>query len=146
DAGPWETIREAFRTSSRGLTSGIGKGTYRHYRAAAGGDWQLKVDADVSTAFVGRRYHIDLVLHRDDLRREDARRIIFDGDAVTEAWFTPAVHPTGAQASISLPPQNGDDLSRPWNGVFPWDVAQLSRNIWDLERPTSKADRLEFQI
>jgi hypothetical protein len=146
DAGPSETIREAFRASSRGLTSGIGEGTYRHYRAVAEGDWQLKVDADVSTYFAERRYHIDLVLHRDELRKEDERRIIFDGEAVTEAWFMPAQHPTGAQAYVSLPPQNGDDLSRPWNGVFPWDVAQLSRNVWDLEQLTRKADRVELEI
>ncbi len=37
-AEPLETIREAFRASSQRLTSGIGKGIYRHYRAVTGDD------------------------------------------------------------------------------------------------------------
>jgi hypothetical protein len=145
-AEPLETIREAFRASSQGLTSGVGSGTYRHYRAFAGGDWQLKVDADVSTYFVGRRYHIDLVLHRDDLRKNVARRIIYDGEAVTEAWFTPSIHPTGAQAHISRAIDDGDGLSRPWNGVFRLDVAQLSRSVCDPERLTRGAGAMDLQI
>jgi hypothetical protein len=36
-AEPIDTVREAFRASSQGLTSGIGKGRYRHYDAIPGG-------------------------------------------------------------------------------------------------------------
>src|SRR5438552_387167 len=57
-AEPLETIREASRASSQGLTSGVGKGTYRHYRAIGEGDWQLDRDADVSAYFDGKKYHI----------------------------------------------------------------------------------------
>jgi hypothetical protein len=48
-AEPLETICAAFRAASQGLTSGIGKGNYRHYEAVTGGDWQLKQDADLTT-------------------------------------------------------------------------------------------------
>ena len=58
-AEPLETIREAFRVSSQGLTSGAGKGVYRHYRAIGTGDWQLMQDADLTASFDGRKYHID---------------------------------------------------------------------------------------
>ena len=50
-AEPLETICAAFRAASQGLTSGIGKGTYRHYEAVTGGDWQgasARLDARVS--------------------------------------------------------------------------------------------------
>src|SRR5262245_10339173 len=66
---PLETIREAFRASSQGLTSGIGKGTYRHYQAIPGGDWQLREDADLTTYFDGKKYHIELIYHRDENAR-----------------------------------------------------------------------------
>jgi hypothetical protein len=144
-AEPLEVIREAFRASSQGLTSGIGKGAYRHYRARGDDDWQLKQDADLTVYFDGKKYHIDLAFHRDDLREDDARRIIYDGEAVTEAWFTPAVHPAGAQAYVSSALQY-DGLNRPWNGIFRWDVAQLSRNVWDLERSTRKAGAGDLEI
>lgn len=133
-AGPLERIREAYRASSEGLTSGIARGTYRHYRAIGGGDWQLKQDADVRIAFSGRRYFIDLAFHRDELKQVDARRITFDGEAITEAWFTPAQRPTGAQAFVFAPRDIGDGLARPSAADFPWDVSRLACNVWDLDR------------
>ena len=145
-AEPLETIREAFRVSSHGLTSGTGKGVYRHYRAIGAGDWQLMQDADLTTSFDGRKYHIDLVYRRDELRKDHVRRIIYDGKTVTEAWFTPAQHPTGAEARVSRPLGNGGGLSRPWNGVFPWDVSQLVRNVWDPETSVRGARAQDLEI
>jgi hypothetical protein len=82
-AEPLPTIREAFRASSQGLSSGLGKGIYRHYRAFAGGDWQLKVDADVSVYLADGRYHIDLVLQPSS---DDAPDYFNDlGDASSRA-------------------------------------------------------------
>jgi hypothetical protein len=69
-AEPLETIQEAFRASSQMLTSGIGKGSYRHFRAIGEGDWHLERDAEVSTYFDGKKYHIDLIFHRDDYRNQ----------------------------------------------------------------------------
>ena len=54
-AEPIDTVREAFRASSQGLTSGIGKGRYRHYDAVPGGDWQPMIDADLETHFRGQK-------------------------------------------------------------------------------------------
>ena len=96
-AEPLETICAAFHAASQGLTSGIGKGTYRHYEAVTGGDWQLKQDADLTTYFDGKKYYIELKYHRDEpLMRVDSRRIIFDGKAVTEASFVTASITLGA--------------------------------------------------
>jgi hypothetical protein len=133
-AGPLETIRGAYRASSAALATATAAGTYRHYRAIGGGDWQLKQDADVAVAFSGRKYHIDLAFHRDALKRVTARRVVFDGEAITEAWFTPNLQPTGAQAFVSAPRDVGDGLSRPLMADFPWDVSRLSANVWDLDR------------
>jgi hypothetical protein len=47
-------IREALRASSQGLTSGIGKGTYRHHRAITGRDWQLVENSNLTTYSGGR--------------------------------------------------------------------------------------------
>jgi hypothetical protein len=88
-AEPLETIREAFRTWSQGLTSGIGKGTYRHDRAIGEGDWQLDRDADVATYFDGEKYHIEFVYHRDEVLNEHARRIISDGRIILAFALTP---------------------------------------------------------
>lgn len=133
-AGPLETIREAHLASSRGLTSGIARGTFRHYRSIGAGEWQLRQDADVAIAFSGKRYRIDLTFHRDDLKKVDARRILFDAEAITEAWFTPTQHPTGAQGFITAPEDRGDGLVRPLTADFPWDVSRLGSNVWDLDR------------
>jgi hypothetical protein len=134
-AEPLETICAAFRAASQGLTSGIGKGTYRHYEAVTGGDWQLKQDADLTTYFDGKKYHIELKYQRDEqLMRVDSRRIIFDGQAVTEASFTPRIHPTGAEGRVVQPEDFGSGVSKPSEADFPWDVALLVGNVWHPER------------
>ena len=133
-AEPLETICAAFRTASQGLTSGIGKGTYRHYEAVTGRDWQLKQDADLTTYFDGKKYHIELKYHRDELTNLDSRRIVFDGKGLTDAWFTPRAHPTGAMGRVCQPEAFGSGVSRPSEADFPWDVALLAGNFWDPER------------
>jgi hypothetical protein len=64
----------------------------------------------------------------------DSRRIIFDGEAVTEASFTPRINPTGAMGHVFEPEDFGSGVSRPLEAEFPWDVALLVGNIWHLER------------
>jgi hypothetical protein len=132
-AEPLETIREAFRASSQGLSSGIGKGSYRQYRAITGGEWQLVQDADLTTYFDGKKYHIELIYHLDEYSRVDSRRIICDGESVTEARFTPRINPTGAEGR-ALKPEDFGGVSRPTQAQFPWDVSQLSRNVWNPDR------------
>ena len=133
-AEPLETICAAFHAASQGLTSGIGKGTYRHYEAVTGGDWQLKQDADLTTYFDGKKYHVELKYLRDDLMGVDTRRIILDGKAIREASFTPRVHPTGAMGRVAQPEAIGSGESRPSEVDFPWDIALLLGNFWDPER------------
>ncbi len=135
-AEPLETICAAFHATSQGLTSGIGKGTYRHYEAVTGGDWQLKQDADLTTYFDGKKYHIELKYHRDELPtvHVDSRRIIFDGKTITEAMFSPRIHPTGAQGRVLQPQDFGSGVSKPSEVDFPWDVALLVGNVWHPER------------
>jgi hypothetical protein len=105
-AEPLETIREAFRASSQVLTSGIGKGTYRHYRATDEEDWHLERDADVLTYFDGKKYHIDLLFHRDDFRKETACRIIYDGRVIMGCYLTPDYSRAGNCFS-AYPPLSG---------------------------------------
>jgi hypothetical protein len=64
----------------------------------------------------------------------DSRRIIFDGKTITEAMFSPRVNPTGAMGRVCQPEDLGTGVSRPSQVDFPWDVAQLTRNVWDPER------------
>ena len=96
---------------------------------------QLKQDADLTTYFDGKKYHIELKYHRDEqLMGVDSRRIIFDGKAVTEASFTPRIQPTGAQGRVVQPEDFGTGVSRPSEADFPWDVSLLVGNIWHPER------------
>jgi hypothetical protein len=133
-AEPLETVREAFRTSSKELTSGIGWGRYRYYEAVPGGDWQLKIDANMLARFDGKRYHIDLTFERDEKRKLDSRRMIYDGKAVTDAFFMPSAHPTGAHARIFTPETDDWRVARGAWGDFPWDVTNLVENVWNPEQ------------
>ncbi len=99
---PLDVVREACRASSGGLTSGVGRGIYRHYEAVPGGNWQLKIDAELRVHFDGRKYRVDLKFDRDFLGL-DARRIIYDGEAIADAMFSRNIHPSGAQAWLSRP-------------------------------------------
>ena len=130
-AEPLETIRAAFRASSDGLISGAGKGKYRRYEALPGKDWELKVEADVSTYFAGSKYHIDLNFLRDGLRGNTSARSICDGKLVTITWFSPSIHPIGAHTIVEAPTSYGRDLCPPEDGTFPWDVAHLSGHVWN---------------
>ena len=89
-AEPQEMICQAFRSSSQGLISGIGKGSYRYYRAIGEDKWQ-SAGCHVSTYFDGQKYHVELVFHRDDERHEDVRRIIYDGRVIMGCYLTPGV-------------------------------------------------------
>jgi hypothetical protein len=145
-AEPSETIRAAFRASSEGLTSGTGNGRYRRYEAVTGDDWQLKVEADVSTHFDGSKYHIDLTFLHDDLRRNTSSRIICDGKLVTITWFSPDIHPLGAHTIVSAPARFGDILCQPEDATFSWDVAHLSGHVWNGQRLIYDVDagRIDF--
>jgi hypothetical protein len=133
-ADPLETVCEAFRASSNGLHSGIGKGKYRHYEAVPGSDWQLEVEADILAQFDGRKFHVDFMFAKDEVRRLDSKRMFYDGEKITAAMFTPKSHPTGAQAYVTAPNDSGDGLARGAWGDFQWDVTNLAKNVWDPER------------
>ncbi len=133
-AEPSEIVGAAYRASSQGLKSGIGKGRYRRYQATPGGDWELRVDAEVSTYFDGNKYHIDLTFVRDSLRHNTAAHIVYDGRLVMMTWFSPNIRPVGAHTIVEVPNDYGDMLRRPDDGTFPWDVAQLSGHVWNGER------------
>ena len=60
---------------SKELTSGSGKGMYRWYESVNGGEWELKVDADITTHFVGRNYYVELVFSPEN-RGVKCRRIM----------------------------------------------------------------------
>jgi hypothetical protein len=111
-----------------------------------GGDWQLNIDANLVTQFDGRRYHVDLTFTRDAVRNLDARRIIFDGEAITDASFTPNAHPTGADAFIYIPQDDGKGLARCAYRDFPWDVTNLAKNVWDPERLFTNRDARRIEI
>jgi hypothetical protein len=135
-AEPLEIICQAFRSSSRGLTSGIGKGTYRHYRAIGEDEWQLSRDADVSTYFDAQRYHLELVFHRDDQRHEDVHRIIYDGRDIMGCYLT-----SDASNYYKYKPAVRDGrvyAKRPERTAFPWDIAHLPGNAWNQELMISK--------
>jgi hypothetical protein len=139
-------VREAFRSSSRTLTSGVGKGRYRYYEAVPGGDWDLKIDANLLAYFDGSKHHIDLTFAHDAMRKLVSRRIIYDGVAVTDAYFTPDAHPTGADARIVMPENDGRGLARGAWGDFPWDVTNLAKNVWDPEALIKNLDAGRIEI
>jgi hypothetical protein len=128
---PSEIVRAAYRASSEGLKSGIGQGRYRRYQAAPGGEWQLKVEADIRTYFDGDKYHIDMTFLRDGLRHNTSARIVCDGRRVMMTWFSPQIHPVGAHTIVEEPAAVGGIVRRPDDGTFPWDVAHLSGNVWN---------------
>jgi hypothetical protein len=130
---PLDVVCKAFHTSSGGLTSGIGRGIYRHYEAAPGEDWQLKIDAKLHVQFDGRKYRVDLGFARDFLGLA-ARRIIYDGESIADIMFSRNIHPSGAQAWLSSPQDHNHGLAHLAWGEFPWDVTNLARSVFDPEQ------------
>ena len=100
-AEPLEMICAAFRAASQGLTSGIGKGTYRHYEAFTGRDWQLKQDAGLTTYFDGKKYHIEL--KRIEIRQTPG------GDLVGSY---PLVNTDRVRVRFECPRNSGFNLAR----------------------------------
>jgi hypothetical protein len=130
---PVVVVCKAFHASSTGLTSGKGRGIYRHYESAPGKDWQLKIDANLHVQFEGRKYRVDLGFARDFLGL-DARRIIYDGEAIADIMFSRNIHPSGAQAWLSSPQDHDHGFAHLAWGEFPWDVTNLARNVFDPEQ------------
>jgi hypothetical protein len=130
---PVGVVCKAFHASSTGLASGKGRGVYRHYEAAPGEDWQLKIDAKLHVQFEGRKYRVDLEFARDFLGL-DARRVIYNGEAIADIMFSRSFHPSGAQAWLSSPQDHDHGLAHLAWGEFPWDVTNLARNVFDPEQ------------
>ncbi len=131
-AEPLETVREAFRASSTGLTSGSGKGVYRFYEEVDGAGWVLKTDADIATYFDGKKYFVELRF-QPEFRGICCRRIMYNGTSIRTAWFSPGMLTRGQVAEI---PRDdlGDGLSRPVLAEFPWDASRLSSNVCHVDR------------
>jgi hypothetical protein len=125
--------------------SGIGSGRYRHYESVPGGDFQLKIDADLRAIFDGRKYRVDLKFDRDMLGL-DARRVIYDGESIADVFFNRNIHPSGAQAWLSTPELKADGLARLAWGDFPWDVTSLARNVCDPERLRNSSGSWRLKI
>jgi hypothetical protein len=130
--GEWvEVVRGAFEASSAALVSGVGKGMYRYYESRAGGDWVLVADADLSVCFARKKYLIELRYHPpyEDL---SCRRIMYDGKGVKTSWFPPGWRTRGQTRNVATQ-DFGNGVHSPGLANFPWDPAQLLRNICDLE-------------
>jgi hypothetical protein len=145
---PRETVCKAFRTSERNLVSGNGSGVYRSYSGVEGKDWVLTVDSDFSAHFNGGKYHLKFTYRHDRLFGTTSERIIFDGQVIRSARFSPLCHPTGAEGFIRTPETLGDGVFKP--GVPPifWDITKLANNVWNPEMLLHgpRAAELEFQI
>ena len=120
--------------AERKLVSGTGRGIFRYYQVAPGKDWELRIDSDFSSHFSGEKYHVALTYSFDRFRGNKSERIVFDGQTVRSAWFSPFCHPTGAQGLISTPEIPGHGIARPATGSFFWDITKLARNVWNPER------------
>ena len=80
------------------------------------------------------------------MRKLDARRIIYDGEAITDASFTPNAHPTGADAFMYIPQDDANGLARCAYRDFPWDVTNLAKNVWDPERLFTSLNARRIEI
>ena len=95
----------------------------------------------MATLFEGTKYHIDLAFLRDEFMGHTFPRIFCDGKLVTTTWFSPDIHPLGAHTVVEAPPDYGDDLCPPDDSTFPWDVAHLSRHLWNRHRLIEAIDK-----
>jgi hypothetical protein len=128
---PLRTVRDAWAVSSRELRSGSGHGMFRCYESVSGGEWELKVDAEITTHFVGRNYYIELI-YNPECRGLKCRRILKNDRSLRVAVFPPGWLTRGQIREVQLE-DHGDGLARPMHAEFPWDVSMLSRNAWNVD-------------
>jgi hypothetical protein len=128
-----ETVRKAFNASSKGLVSGSGDGVYRYYESLNGGEWVLKSDADIMTHFDNKSYSIALTYHQD-YRALISQRVVFDGRVVRTVRIRSIAEGNEEAIAVSKPRHGDGGLSLPEPVDFPWDVAKLASNVWDIER------------
>jgi hypothetical protein len=126
-----ETLRNASVVSSSRLKSGSGSGMFRLYEAIAEGEWELKLDSEITTHFVGRTYYIELVFN-PEFRGLKCRRILKNDRSMRTAVFSPGML-AGAPAWEVKPENRGDGLVRPPFDDISWDVSLLSQNVWNLD-------------
>jgi hypothetical protein len=129
---PLQKMRAAWVDSSTGLASGSGKGAFRRYESVAGGEWELTVDSEITTHFVGRNYYVELV-YNPELRGLKCRRIMKTDRSLRTALFSPGWLARGQMRDI-VPENPGKGLAPPSGGEFPWDVSALPLNVWDFDR------------
>ncbi len=129
---PLERIREASAASLSGLTSGSGRGMFRQYESVGGGEWQLTVDAEITTHFTGRDYYVELI-YNPEVRGIKCRRILRADRSLRTAWFSPGWLTRGQVREMNHT-DYGDGLTRPSQADFPWDVSALPLNVWNVER------------
>ncbi len=105
---------------------------YRCYEAVGTGDWELKLDAEITTHFVGRNYYIELVYYPEN-RGIKCRRIMKNERSLRTASFPLGWVSRGPIREI--PSENyGDGLDRPSGAEFPWDISMLSFNVWNVDQ------------
>src|SRR5207253_1269169 len=119
---------KAFISASSGLRSGKGEGIFEAFEQHPGGDFILKSQAAVVVAFDQNKYYVKMDFTKGP--KHLARRIIVhDGAAVMHSDLWKGIeHPTGAEGYIH---SRGDDISRPSEAEFPWDMSQLPRQVFD---------------
>ena len=61
---------------------------FRRYESVDGGEWRLKVDAEITTHFTGWNYFVELVYDRE-FRGIKCRRFMKTGRSLRTAWFSP---------------------------------------------------------
>ena len=143
-AEPLDVVRRAFDASSKGLTSGAGNGMYRQFEANGEGEWTLQADAEISTYFDREKYHIELK-YQPEYRELCCRRITYDGKAVRDASFAPGWRTQGLTRVLTAD-DYGDGLRRPNMADFPWDVAKLASNVFNIERLVKNVTVSQIEI
>jgi hypothetical protein len=124
-------VLEAFRASSKGLESGVGRGSYRHYQGAKQDNTSLTVEGSVEYYFDRNKYHLTIEYSKTD-SGDNSRAIIFDGNVIACTIASKSIHPIGQETRIYLPSKSGT-VFKPVP-MFPWDVSRLSSNVEDLEQ------------
>jgi hypothetical protein len=128
---PLTVVLEAYRASSGGLESGIGKGTYRHYEGTSSSDIKLAEDADVEFSFSHRKYRVSLSYNKS-ASGAASRATVFDGEVLATSTDSKIFVPAGQETQLEHPTDFGG-LIKPRPQVFPWDVSKLSSNAIDVE-------------
>lgn len=131
DSEELKTIQEASELTAKNLKSGMGVGNFTlSERASANDPWIVKTSAIISASFKGEKYYVDLMFK--PLPGSYVRRIIiYDGESISTARFSPRIKPYGAEAEIF--DSSLDGLHIPRLTELNWDVAKLPLHALSID-------------